>query len=270
MTVSVVIPSYNSDKTIRQCLESLIKQSQKPEIIVVDDGSGDNTVRIVRSFSQIKLLTKKHHGPGAARNLGVKNAHGEILVFVDSDMKFDQNFLTDLTKPIMEGYAKGSWSGNELVANWDKVWARCWNYNQNRFSPHMIGSRGQRRVFRAVLKSEFDKVNGFDSTGYTDDWSLVKKLGFNPAVTQAKFYHSNPETLLKIFSQARWIGKRQYKFGKLGTILTIIKSTAGFSVLIGLFKSVIFITPQFLIFKLVYDLGIMLGALENLCFGFYY
>lgn len=268
--ISVIIPSYNSGKTIRQCLESLIKQSLKPEIIVVDDGSTDKTTAIVKSFSQIKFFQQPHQGPGSARNLGAQQAKGKILVFVDSDMEFDQNFLKDLTKPITIAETKGSWSGNEQVANWDNLWARCWNYNQNRFSSRMIGNRGQRRVFRAILKSEFDRVNGFDSIGYTDDWSLVNKLGFQPAVTQAKFYHHNPASLLAIFKKALWIGKRQYKLGKLGTIWTIFKANAGFSIIIGLFQIIKFRTPAMIIFKLIYDLGIMLGALENLCFGFYY
>ena len=268
--ISVIIPSYNSGRTIRSCLESLIKQSLKPEIIVVDDGSKDNSRSIVQSFPQIKLLTQTHQGPAAARNLGAQQAKGGILVFVDSDMEFDKDFLEDLTNPIMTGEAKGSWSGNEQAANWDNLWARCWNYNQNRFSPQMIGSRGQRRVFRAILKSEFDRVNGFDSTGYTDDWNLVNKLGFKPAVTEAKFYHFNPASLLAIFKKARWIGKRQYKLGKLGTLWTIFKANAGFSIIIGLFQIIKSRTPAMIIFKLIYDLGIMLGALENLCFGFYY
>jgi len=268
--ISVIIPSYNSGKTIKACLESLIKQNLESEIIVVDDGSKDNTKSLIHSFPKVKLLTQTHLGPGAARNLGAKQAKGEILIFVDSDMEFDQNFLKDLTKPITTAQAKGSWSGNEQVANWDNLWARCWNYNHNRFNPHMTGSKGQRRVFRAILKSEFNGVNGFDSTGYTDDWSLVNKLGFKPVVTKARFYHHNPASLLAIFKQALWIGKRQYKLGKLGTLWTIFKANAGFSIIIGAAKVLVTKTPGFLIFKLVYDLGIMLGALENLCFGFYY
>ena len=268
--ISVIIPSFNSEKTIKACLASLLNQSIKSEIIVIDDGSTDKTAAIVKTFSGIKFLTQSHQGPAIARNLGAKNSHGEILVFVDSDMEFDINFLQDSTAPIVDGKSKGSWSGNESVRNWNSVWARCWNYNQNRFTPKMTGNKGQRRVFRAILKSEFDKVNGFDAAGYTDDWSLVKKLGYQPTVTQAEFYHYNPDTLLKIFFQASWIGKRQYKLGKLGTILTMLKSNAAFSVSIGLFKSIIFINPQFLIFKLIYDLGIFVGAFENLCFGFYY
>ncbi len=251
-------------------MESLINQSLKSEIIVVDDGSKDNSQAIIRFYPQIKLLTQNHQGPGAARNLGVKQSTGKILVFVDADMEFDQDFLKDLTQPIMTNKAKGSWSGNEQVANWDNLWARCWNYNYNRFFPYMTGSRGQRRVFRAILKSEFNRAGGYDAIGYTDDWSLVNKLGFPPVVTQAKFYHHNPAGLLTVFQKACWIGKRQYKLGKLGNLWTIFKANAGFSIIIGTAKALITKTPGFLIFKLVYDLGIMLGAIENLCFGFYY
>ncbi len=268
--ISVIIPSYNSGQTIKVCLDSLSKQRLPAEIILVDDGSKDNSQSIVKSFPQIKLLMQNHQGPGIARNLGAKQAKGQILIFVDSDMEFAKNFLADLTKPIVKGKAKGSWSGNESVANWNNTWARCWNYNQNRFNPHMTGSKGQRHVFRAIIKSEFNRVNGFDSIGYTDDWSLVNKLRFEPAVTQARFYHHNPASLQAVFKKARWIGKRQYKLGKLGTLWTIFKANAGFSIIIGLFQIIKFRTPAMIIFKLIYDLGIMLGALENLCFGFYY
>ena len=270
LSISIIIPIFNSGKTIKACLKSLTKQSLKPEIIIVDDGSKDDFKSIVQSFPQVKLLIQKHQGPAVARNLGAKQAKGKILVFVDSDMEFDQNFLKDLTKPIMINKAKGSWSGNEQVANWENLWARCWNYNQNRFFPHMTGSKGQRQVFRAILKSEFIRVNGYNSIGYTDDWSLVNKLGFKPEITQAKFYHHNPSSLLAVFKKARWIGKRQYKMGKLGNLWTILKSNAGFSIIFGTAKALVTKTPGYLIFKLVYDLGIMLGAIENLCFGSYY
>lgn len=270
MTISVVIPSYNSGKTISGCLESLIKQNLKVEIIVIDDGSSDNTQKLVQEFSQVKFLSQTHQGPGSARNLGAVKAQGEILVFVDADMVFEPNFINNLTLPIVRGKAKGTWSEEELVANWDSLWARCWNYNQNRPTAKMTGNIGQRRVFRAILKSEFKRVGGFDRIGYTDDWSLVDKLRFEPAVTLAKFYHHNPDTLNEVFAHARWIGKRRYKFGKFGTLVTIVKSNIVFSLIIGLIQAVKFRTPAMVLFKLVYDLGITLGALENLCCGLSY
>ena len=76
-TVSVVIPTYNREKTIERCISSVVNQTYKPyEIIIVDDGSDDKTVKIIR---------QNHKGAQAARDLGVLNAAGEFIAFLDSD-----------------------------------------------------------------------------------------------------------------------------------------------------------------------------------------
>jgi glycosyltransferase involved in cell wall biosynthesis len=268
--ISVIISAYNEAKLIANCLDSLFNQSSQPdEVIVIDDGSVDGTVDKVKllqkKYPSLQLIKQAHQGPGQARNLGAKKAKGKILVFVDADMEFDRDFIKILTAPIRSAKAKGAWSGNESVKNWNNVWARCWNYNQNRQSASMIGKNpGQRRVFRAILKSEFDQVQGFDISGYTDDWSLVDKLGYQPVNAPAKFYHHSPASLLEVFRQARWIGKRQYKLGRLGTLVAVFRANAAFSLVIGLVKAVRFRQLKFIIFKLIYDLGIMFGALESL------
>jgi glycosyltransferase involved in cell wall biosynthesis len=264
-TISVIIPVYNAAEEIGRCLASLKQQTLKPEqIIVVDDGSTDKTLEKIKEF-KLTLLRQKHQGPALARNFGAQKARGEILVFVDADMSFTPDFLAKLTAPIRSGQAQGTWSADEMVANWSNVWARCWNYNQGRRRPQMIArKRGQRKVFRAILKSEFNRVKGFEPIGYTDDWTLVDKLGYSPAITQAKFFHQNPDRLIKVFSQARWIGKRPYKFGRLGTLIAVFRANAAFSVIIGLSKAIVYLEPRFLIFKLVYDLGILIGALTSL------
>src|SRR3990167_6934446 len=102
--ISVIIPAFNEEGTIGECLKSLKNQTYKPlEITVVDDGSSDSTRNIVKRFPDIKLLTQSHKGPGQARNFGTANAKGEILVFADADMTFDKNFIRDLIKPISDG-----------------------------------------------------------------------------------------------------------------------------------------------------------------------
>lgn len=131
MKLSVIISTYNEEFTIKDCLASLKAQSYSDfEIIVVDDGSMDSTLKLLKE-SGVLFLRQNHQGPGAARNLGAKNAKGEILVFVDADMTFDRNFLKNLTKPILNEKAKGTFSKYEYVSNWENIWARCWNINQN-------------------------------------------------------------------------------------------------------------------------------------------
>ena len=85
--VSVIIPVYNTEKYIGEAIQSVLSQSYKNfEIIVVDDGSTDDSRNVVKSYGpSVKLLTQNHLGASAARNLGVKESRGNILAFLDAD-----------------------------------------------------------------------------------------------------------------------------------------------------------------------------------------
>jgi len=105
-------------------------------------------------------------------------------------------------------------------------------------------------------------VGGFDPGGYTDDYSLSEKLGYEAMATSgARFYHSNPSSLSEVFKQAKWVGKRKYKFGYLGYFVALLRASLPVSLIVGLFKSLINFQPAFLMFKLTYDLGIFMGVL---------
>lgn len=265
--VSIIIPAYNEEASIGDCLNSLVSQSYRPrEIIVVDDGSFDKTKNVVQKFGKVKLLTQNHQGPGPARNLGAKHARGEILVFVDADMTFDKNFLKELTKPIRDGKVIGTFSKEEFVVNKDNVWARCWSINRGWSEDRMHPSDypEEQEVFRAILKKEFDKVGGFDPIGYTDDWTLSRKLGVKAKAAQgAIFYHRNPKDFVEIWSQARWIGKNEFI---AGSFVRQIWSLWVYGFPNSLFKAVrtaIFKKrPEFLIFKPFYDLAIFISVLK--------
>jgi glycosyltransferase involved in cell wall biosynthesis len=219
----------------------------------------------MKQWNNGTILHQRHRGPAKARNLAVKRARGEILVFVDGDMYFDENFLKDLILPIQQGKAKGTFSTEEWVANWPNLWARCWNYNENLPDKRRIDikRRDQIKDFRAILKKEFDKVGGFEDTGYTDTWTLSQKLGYQPVATQALCYHYNPSTLKEVFEQARWVAKRKYKLGILGKVIALSRANPVFSLINGLIKSFMKKEPGFVIFKIVYDFGIIIGLLER-------
>lgn len=96
--VSVIMPIYNSEKYLRQCLESVVNQTLKEiEIICVDDGSTDSSLKILEAFakhdSRIKILRQQNLFAGTARNNGMNNAAGKYLVFWDSDDIFAKNAL---------------------------------------------------------------------------------------------------------------------------------------------------------------------------------
>lgn len=88
--ISIIIPLYNREKLIKRCLDSILSQGiDNIDIIVVDDGSTDDSLSTVEDISKnnpcIKVLHKENGGASSARNLGIKNATGEYLMFVDSD-----------------------------------------------------------------------------------------------------------------------------------------------------------------------------------------
>ena len=97
--VSVIVPVYNVEKFIDKCLNSLVKQSLKEiEIIVVNDGSPDNSQKIIDKYvkkypEKVQSFIKENGGQGSARNIGIVKAKGEYISFVDSDDWLDLDAL---------------------------------------------------------------------------------------------------------------------------------------------------------------------------------
>ncbi|HLD49041.1 MAG TPA: glycosyltransferase [archaeon] len=95
---SFIIPSLNEEKYIENCLKSIKNQAYNShEIIVVDSYSRDKTVKIAKKYTK-KIIFEKKKGPGIARNGGAKIAKGNILIFADSDVIFEKDFLERLGK----------------------------------------------------------------------------------------------------------------------------------------------------------------------------
>ena len=101
MKVSVIVPAYNAQKTIGQCIDALLAQTyprESYEVIVVDDGSTDGTADVVKAYP-VKYLYQRNQGPATARNIGVREAQGEIILFTDSDCVPFDNWIAEMTKP---------------------------------------------------------------------------------------------------------------------------------------------------------------------------
>ncbi len=113
--VSVVVATYNGGRTLRNCLESLSRLNYPDyEVIVVDDGSTDQTPDIAESFPSIRYSRQTNQGLSAARNAGIRAATGEILAFTDDDCRADEDWLYYLVNDLLRGDYAGIGGHNLL------------------------------------------------------------------------------------------------------------------------------------------------------------
>lgn len=216
MRVSVIIPAYNAEKTISMCLRALVEQNfpkEKYEIIVVDDGSKDNTKEILKKISMkypiIKMISQKNKGPAAARNTGAKLAKGNILLFTDADCVPEQNWIKEMVKPFEnqevvgvsgvygKNLAKHSVLARLIDAEIKEKYSKLLKLNQIDFIS----------TYSAAYKKEFFfKVGGFDENfrkpaGEDTDLSfkIMKfgKLVLNPKARVGHLHRSNLKSYIK-------------------------------------------------------------------------
>lgn len=103
--VSVIIPVYNASNSISSCIDSILKQSYKQfELLLINDGSTDSSLDICKHYSakdsRIKVFSQDNKGVSSARNLGIQNANGDYIMFVDSDDYVDVHFIEFMLQEI--------------------------------------------------------------------------------------------------------------------------------------------------------------------------
>lgn len=144
MFFSVVIPTYNRLPILKKCLKALENQDISNEsitdyeIIVVDDGSTDGTLewisKHIQELPHVKTLSQNHAGPAAARNLGVNNAQGDWIVFIDSDLVVTPIFLQSHANALVKGIKE---LGNECLFTYGAVINTC-NFDSPTSEPYKI------------------------------------------------------------------------------------------------------------------------------------
>ncbi len=115
MNISVVIPTFNRSHTLKRAINSVMQQSlQVDEIIVVDDGSTDDTYHLMRKYPDVHYIQQENAGVSAARNSGIHHAHGDWVALLDSDDEWKEKKIELQTDMLISNPSYRLCHGNEL------------------------------------------------------------------------------------------------------------------------------------------------------------
>ncbi|MCJ8306969.1 MAG: glycosyltransferase [Nitrosopumilus sp.] len=216
--VSVIIPAYNEEKVIANTIEALIETKYpKKEIIFVDDGSKDNTLRIATRYKdQIKILHKENGGKATALNYGIQYTTGEIIVIVDADTIIGRHSLKEIVKGFEVNDHVAAVAGNIKVRNATNWITRC------QALEYITGIQIVRRAFDvfgsitivpgalgAFKKSYLMEAGPYGKDTIVEDFDQTIKLLKAGLITQgsskATAYTEAPNTIRDFIAQRkRW------------------------------------------------------------------
>ena len=215
MKVSVVIPAYNAARTIGEAVAHSLSQTKgslQVELIVVDDGSTDDTAAVAESAGAT-VIRQQNSGPAAARNRGWESATGTFICFTDSDCIPIAGWLENLLDGFTDSQV-GAVAGSYEIANrssWLARWVHQEIRERHKRMPSFIQAFGSYNV--AIPRHVLQATGGFDpvyrrASGEDNDLSyrIIKKgwrIAFRP---QAKVAHFHPEKLWRYFME-------QYRHG---------------------------------------------------------
>lgn len=181
--VSIIVPVYNTEEYIRQCLDSILNQTyQNFECLLINDGSSDNSADICREFvakdTRFRYFEKENGGVSSARNLGIERSEGAYITFVDSDDWVDSDYLEVLYSAILEEQADIAVSTYKKFNTSDN----CWYF-------HSFQVKYDRKVFTNIeLIDELVDLDSFDFSyrfvsGKLVNRTSLKRIRFNELTT---------------------------------------------------------------------------------------
>ena len=180
-TVSVIIPTYNRARYLPTALDSIIAQTVKPlEIIVVDDGSTDDTEQVVAFYhDSVSYIRQENAGPSAARNLGIRAARGSIIAFLDSDdawlpLKLEKQLNCFTEKPDLGMIGTGYFNCDENLGN--PVWQASFKLAATEREEILIRNLWPTPTL-LIRRNCFDAVGMFDEEmKFAEDWDMWTRI----------------------------------------------------------------------------------------------
>jgi glycosyltransferase involved in cell wall biosynthesis len=196
MKLSIIIPAYNEQKTIKQLVEivkkvDLTKLNITKEIIIVDDGSKDSTIEIVKKIKDIKLILRKNNGgKGAAVKTGIKYASGDIIIIQDADLEYNPYEYDRCIIPIIEGKSKVVYGSRFLNEKQKKFNINFFKKHDNAYRMAYLGGRLLTFISNILYNANITD----EATCYkTFDAKLIKSIKIN-----GNRFEWEPEILAKI------------------------------------------------------------------------
>jgi glycosyltransferase involved in cell wall biosynthesis len=167
--ISVIVPAYNAEKTLPACLDALRNQTQPPdEIIVVDDGSQDRTAQVARDQGA-HVFEQVHQGPAVARNLGVHQASGDVILLTDADCEPVPEWIAEMMRTLADPQVDGV-KGSYRTRQREKV----------------------ARLVQCEFEERYDRMERLETIDFIDTYAAAYRLavlrekgGFDPAFPQA-------------------------------------------------------------------------------------
>lgn len=210
--VSIIVPVYNTEKYLRRCIESILKQTYKDfEVILVDDGSTDDSGKMCDDYaaknSNLRVLHSKNEGPSAARNRGREASIGEYITFVDSDDVISPDYLEVLHNLVEKYDAEISCcefnfftDKEELVFDTKNGIERCLTGEQAA-SQMLYGRLHGSSACAILMKREIAEGNTFSNGKYHEDDLVSFKyyLSANKVAVTSKrmyWYYQRPGSIM--------------------------------------------------------------------------
>lgn len=205
MMISIIVPVYNSEKYIDRCLDSILNQTYKDlEIVLVNDGSNDQSLKILENYAlrdtRIKVVNQENKGVAAARNTGLDNATGDYILYVDSDDWIENNMVERMVE--LSANADIVFCGNDNAVSPESVkkiigiTKEIWNKDKiiYEFLRHKIMSG---MLWNKLIKRSLTDGCRFNpKTGYGEDaeflWQVLQNTN-SMIVTNEILYHHVPD-----------------------------------------------------------------------------